>query len=99
MTIDYAEHFNRTGDPYGTIHPEWKPRIGIGKPRFSLYVREVRTDTPPEYSHELMLVDRKYQDSDGFPIDAIASGASWVEAFKLAGEWVDQALSTDRCIF
>ena len=82
-------------DPYGTPHPEYDPT----KPRFSIYVREVRTDAPPEWTHELMLVDRKYQDSDGFPIDAVAAGRSWNEAFALAGQWIDEALDSERCIF
>jgi hypothetical protein len=96
MSIDYNEHHARTGDRYGTIHPDWKPGETT---RFRIYVREIRTDNPPDQTHELTFVDRKYSDSDGYPIDAIASGGSWAEAFALAATWVDQALSTDHCIF
>lgn len=82
-------------DPYGTLHPSYKE----GETRFKILVREVRTDTPPEWSHELMFIDRKYQDSEGFPVDAVAAGRTWADAFAQAGRWVDEALATDHCIF
>ncbi len=87
---------SNTVDLYGTLNPAYKDGAA---PRFKLYVREVRTDTPPEYSHELTFVDHKYRDSDGYPIDAIAAGESWEAAFKLAGQWVTEAINSDHCIF
>lgn len=82
-------------DPCGTPHPDFD----ASKPRFRVYLREVRFDTPPDMTHELTVVDRKYQDSEGFAIDAIACGGNWEDAFAQAGEFIDRALAADHCIF
>ena len=86
-------------DPYGTPHPAYKEGAA---PRFKIYVRGYEPDDAADggiWTHKLVFIDRKYQDSDGYPIDAIAAGKSWEAAFKVAAEWVDKALSTDHCIF
>jgi hypothetical protein len=95
MPIDYIEHHKRTGDTYGTIHPDW-PKV---QRRFKLYVIGHEPNEEDGWRYKLRFVDRKYQDSDGFPVDAIAAGNSWAEAFERAGAWAAEALTTDHCIF
>jgi len=88
-----------TADRYGTIHPEWEARQAAGKPRFKLFIYEHREDEEPGWKYKLFLHDTKYSDSDGMPIDAVAHGDSWAEAFITAGEWITEAMHSDTCIF
>jgi len=82
-------------DPYGTPHPDYDP----ARPRFVIYVGSHDPDDEPGWTHKLCVVDNRYQDSEGFPIDSIAAGDSWAEAFVRAGEFVCRALDSDQCIF
>jgi hypothetical protein len=93
--MDYIENFERTGDRYGTPHPAFN----INEPRFSIWVRTHDESEEDGWRYQLEVVDKKYQDSDGFPISSIAGGNSWDEAFTVAASWVTTALATDRCIF
>ena len=94
MPIDYIEHHKRTGDTYGTLHPDWPVQ-----PRFKLYVTGHEPNEEVGWRYKLLFVDHKYQDSEGFPVDAVCAGNSWADAFALAGQWVQKALTTDHCIF
>lgn len=87
----------RTEDPYGTLHPDYNE--SDGRNRFKLYVGEVDPNEEDGWRYKLTFIDRKYQDSDGLPIDAVCAGNSWDEAFAKAAEWVTRALETDHCIF
>lgn len=82
-------------DPYGTPHPSYDP----SRPRFRLYVDAHEPGEEPGWTHKLRLVDRKFQDSDGYPIDAVAAGDSWPEAFETAGRFMDEALRSEACVF
>lgn len=95
MSIDYNEHFERTGDPYGTPNPKYNEDM----PRFQIIVRGYESEDDPDWQYKLHFIDHKYQDSDGMPIDAVAAGNCWEDAFATAGEWMDRALNTDHCIF
>lgn len=86
-------------DPNGTIHPDWQLRQEENLPRFVIYVHGVDQGDEAEWTHKLQLNDRKYQDSDGYEICAIAAGSTWTEAFAQAGKFIDEALASDRCIF
>jgi hypothetical protein len=89
----------RARDKYGTIHPEWEAREDEGKPRFKVFIYEHREDEEDGWKFKLFLHDTKYSDSDGYPIDAVAGGNSWAEAFTRAGEMIAEAINTDHCIF
>lgn len=82
-------------DPYGTIHPDYDP----AKTRFKLYVRGYEPDDEPDWQYKLVLIDSKYQDSDGLPIDSIPAGNSWSAAFATAGRFIDAALASNECVF
>jgi hypothetical protein len=82
-------------DPYGTPHPTFN----VNEPRFCIWVQTHDESEEDGWHYQLEVVDKKYQDSDGFPISSIAGGNSWSEAFNKAGEWVQRALVTDHCIF
>ena len=82
-------------DRYGTLHPEFN----IHEPRFAVWVRTHDESEEDGWRYQLEVVDKKYQDSEGFPISSIAGGNLWAEVFERAGEWVQRALVTDHCIF
>ena len=86
-------------DTYGTIHPDCQLRQEENLPRFKVFVYEHNPDEEPGWKYKLFLHDTKYSDSDGMPIDAVAGGDSWQEAFARAGAMIDMALNSDRCIF
>lgn len=82
-------------DPYGTPHPAYDP----SKPRFRVYVDRVDSGDEPDWRHKLRFIDRMYQDSDGYPVEAVAAGDSWPEAYATAGHFIAAALTSDRCVF
>lgn len=84
-----------TTDPYGTLHPDYDE----AEARFRIYVQRYDKVEEDGWHYKLTFIDRKYQDSDGLPIDAVCAGNSWTEAFAKAGEWIERALATDHCIF
>lgn len=67
--------------------------------RFVIHVKEHDPRDEPGWTYKLLLTDRAYVDSDGYPIDAIAAGDSWPEAFACAGLFVEDALHSPVCIF
>lgn len=79
-------------DPYGT------PREHTGR-RFDVNVIGHEPDEEQGWRYKLQLVDRAYNDSDRYPIDAIAHGDTWEEAFACAIDWIERALDADHCIF
>lgn len=82
-------------DRAGTPHPQYDPN----GPRFAIFVEGQDPDDEPAWRCKLRFVDRKYQDGDGFPIEAIAGGDCWPAAFEAASRFVDRALTSDRCVF
>lgn len=75
-------YYKRTCDSYGMPVPFTGPRFTI----------EVIGHEPGEedgWRYKLRFIDHAYLDSDGFPMDAIAAGNSWAEAFATAGQWID----------
>lgn len=91
MTTDVS------ADRHGTIHPAWSELDKT--PRFKIWVREHEPNEEPGWRYKLEVVDRKYQDSDGYQISSIAGGDSWQDAFAAAAAMVDMALNSDHCIF
>lgn len=89
----------REGDLAGTVHPAWQLVLTSGGNRFQIVIDGHEPDEEDGWRYKLRFIDRKYQDSDGFPVDAVCAGNSWDEAYKQAGEWIDKALTTDHCIF
>lgn len=87
---------NRTGDPYGTERSMFDPNAR----RFQVLVDGHEPDEEPDWRYKLRVIDLKYNDSDGYPIEAIAGGDSWDAAFKRAAYLVEHALATtDQCVF
>jgi hypothetical protein len=84
-----------TSDAYGTERSVFDPSAV----RFGVQVIGHEPDEEPGWRYKLRVIDLKYNDSDGYPIDAIAGGDSWPEAFTRAGNMVEQALANERCIF
>jgi hypothetical protein len=82
-------------DLYGTPRPEYDPST----PRFRVFVHSHDADDEPEWQYKLLVVDRAYRDSEGYPIDAIAGGESWHAAYLRAADMIDQALASPTCIF
>lgn len=83
-------------DPHGSLNPGWNESKGV---RFKVTLREHDPNEEDGWRYKVDVMDLKYLDSDMLAIYSIAAGNSWAEAFKLAGEWIDQALATDHCIF
>lgn len=92
---DLIECRNIRNDSYGMLHPKYEP----GQPRFHIWVRGHERDEESGWQYKLEVTDRKYQDSDGFPISSIAAGDSWTEAFQVAQHFVETALQSESCIF
>ena len=85
-----------TIDLHGTLHQDFDPEK---EKRFVIVVDGHEPDEEDGWRYKLRLTDRKYNDSDGMCIQAIAAGNSWAEAFHTAGQFVEQALASDECIF
>lgn len=90
--MDYLEHYRRTGDTYGT------PRPYTGT-RFRVFTHSHDPDDEPSWRHKLMVVDRAFQCSEGYPVDAIAGGRSWADAFVRAASMIREALDSKTCVF
>lgn len=84
-----------TTDAHGTLNPEFRST----DVRFKVLVRGYEPEDIESWQYKLDVYDMKYLDSDSLPIFSIAGGSSWVDAFKRAGEYVEEALNSDRCIF
>lgn len=84
-----------TLDTHGTLNPAYDE----SRARFRLYVQAVEPDEEPDWTHKVLVMDHKYLDSEGFPIDTIAGGDTWKRAFVVAAEMVERALNSDTCIF
>jgi hypothetical protein len=84
-----------TYDPHGTLNP----RYDAERARFRLVVQEHDAAEESGWTHKLLLIDYRYLNSDGYPIDAIAAGNTWQEAFSSAAHMVESALAADHCIF
>lgn len=82
-------------DPHGTLNPDYN----ASEPRFKVCVRGYEADEEVGWHYKLDVYDRMYLDSDSLTIFSIAAGDSWAEAFATAGNFVEQALATDHCIF
>jgi hypothetical protein len=82
-------------DLYGTVNPAFHE----GMKRFKIYYKRPELDEEPGWRYKLEVIDNKYLDSDGFPINAIAGGNNYNEAFERAKAMTEQALNTDHCIF
>jgi hypothetical protein len=84
-------------DTHGTPHPHYNEAVA----RFRVYLPFKAHDPSeePGWTYQLRVVDRKYQDSDGFPIEAVAGGDSWEEAYATAARYIESALASEVCIF
>jgi hypothetical protein len=82
-------------DPYGSERAAFDP----SRSRFAIYVVGHEPDEEDGWRYKLSVIDYKYNDSDAYPIDAIAGGNSWAEAFARAAEMIEYALAADHCIF
>jgi hypothetical protein len=83
-----------------TLNPAFDPAT---QRRFKITVRgHDPEDTQDDgyWTHKLDFTDNKYLDCDGYPLYAIASGASWAAAFETAGKFLRSALdSPTRPVF
>jgi hypothetical protein len=72
-----------------------------GAPRFTIRVVEHDPSEEPGWTHQLMLLDRDYEDpwNRGVAADGIAGGDSWEEAYATAFDMIELALDSDTCIF
>jgi hypothetical protein len=84
-------------DPHGTPRNDYDPTNS--KRRFRIDIHEHDEEDSDGWKYKLLLTDRKYNDSDGLPIQAVAHGNSWPEAFACAAEFVEQAIASNNCIF
>lgn len=82
----------RRCDPHGSPLPFTGRRFLVGAPRHD-------PEDEAGWTHKLHVIDRAYCDSDGYPIEAVAAGDTWEEAFKTAGYFIDEALASKECVF
>ncbi len=82
-------------DPHGSLNPDWHPNTS----RFTLHLQPEEPTEEYGWRYKITVVDLKYLDSDSYPIDSIASGNNWQEAFSSAAHMVETALASDRCVF
>lgn len=72
---------------------------GVTK-RFKIKVRGYEPEDEPDWQYKLVLIDHKYLDCDHHPVDAIAAGYNWEEAYKTAADFIEAALAdNERCVF
>jgi hypothetical protein len=80
----------------GRLNPAWKEG---DRPRFAVFIHDYYPNDEPDWRYQLLVMDLKYLGDEPYPIDSIAHGNSWEAAFVCAGEYVRQALASDKNIF
>lgn len=80
----------------GRLNPAWTEG---DSPRFVVYIHDHREAEEIGWHYQLLVVDLKYLGDEPYPIDSIAHGDSWDEAFECAGHYIERALASDTNIF